>query len=132
MKQQSRKKTALTKAGLKAFEKMRRNLEIALLGVPEKPLPRRTFADILDDIMEERGRVRKLIKAGKFKHSTDSLGISNSDKLAIVTEELGEVAQEVHEIEINGDRSPARRKRLVKEITQLAGTAIAWLQTPGL
>lgn len=90
------------------------------------------MAQVMEDILEERARVRQLIRTGKFKHSTNSTRISNSDKLAIVTEEMGEVAQEVHEIEINGDRSEERRVKLRKELTQLAGTAIAWLQTPGL
>jgi HAMP domain-containing protein len=93
--------------------------------------PALTMAEVMEDIATERARVRRLIKAGKFRDSLDSTALSGSDKLAIVTEELGEVAKEVVEMREDRDYSLTRRRKLRTELTQLAGTAIAWLRTPG-
>jgi hypothetical protein len=90
----------------------------------------KTFLAVVASIARERLRQRKLQGAGRFKHTCDSHEISNFQKLAIATEELGEIAREIFEMHDKNDFSPARLAALRKEQVQLAAVMVAWLETP--
>lgn len=84
----------------------------------------------LRSVVAERLRQRELLAVGRFKHTCDSREISNFHKLAILTEELGEVAREVFEMHDKNDFSPERKAQLKKELIQVAAVTVAWLETP--
>ena len=86
--------------------------------------------DVFGDIAAERLRQRQLLREGRFKHCCDSREISNFQKLAIATEELGEIAREIFEMHDKNDFSPARLAALRKEQVQLAAVMAAWLEKP--
>jgi len=86
--------------------------------------------DVFGLIAVERLRVRRLQAVGKYKFSTNSPTVSNGLKLAIVMEEIGEVAREIYEMHDKDDFTPQAKNRLRKELVQAAGTLVAWLETP--
>ena len=81
----------------------------------------------LQAIEMERGRQNELKAAGRFKYTCADLEPSESEKLAILTEELGEVAHEVNET-IGGHRA-LDRYALRKELIQVAAVACAWIES---
>lgn len=85
--------------------------------------------EVFELVAAERIRQRELQLAGRFKHTCDSREISNFQKLAIATEELGEIAREIFEMHDKNDFSPARFAALKKEQVQLAAVMVAWLET---
>lgn len=74
---------------------------------------------VLDAISQERKRQDELKQAGKFTH-TCADDIDNGRKLAILTEELGEVARAMC------DKEP--KERLREELIQVAAVATAWAE----
>jgi len=82
----------------------------------------RTLA-VLADVRAERLRQEDLVAAGAFRWTCASRDpeITDSYRLAVMTEELGEVARHVVE-ETSG---PALREELV----QLAAVAVAWAES---
>lgn len=94
---------------------------------PVKNSPR--MLEVFELIARERVRQRELLAAGRFKHCCDSREISNFQKLAIATEELGEVAREIFEMHDKNDFSPERKAALRAELVQLAAVTVAWLET---
>jgi len=86
--------------------------------------------EVFELIAKERTRVRRLQAEGRFKLSTDSPLISNGLKLAIVMEEMGEVAREIFEMHDKASFTTEAKDRLRKELVQAAGTLVAWLETP--
>jgi len=85
---------------------------------------------VFELIAQERICHRQLQAAGKFKHGCDSLEISSCFKLAVLTEELGEVAREAYEMHEHNDFTPERRAKLRQELVQVAAVTVAWLETP--
>jgi hypothetical protein len=82
---------------------------------------------VLDRIDIERIRQENLREAGRFTHTAASNGISEADRLAILTEEVGEVAGEVLGFSgLAADRGDGGRLR--KEVLHVASVAVAWLE----
>lgn len=86
---------------------------------------------IMSAIHAERMRQERLKAAGKFVFSCADAGISDLGRLAVLTEEVGEVAHELNE-QIG---KPARRQahfdsqaRLRDELIQVAAVCVAWLE----
>lgn len=74
----------------------------------------------LNAIVMERERQDELKAAGKFAN-TCADSISNGACLAILVEEVGEIARAMNE----WDKNPGQLK---KEVTQVAAVAMAWLE----
>lgn len=81
----------------------------------------------LNDVHHERKRQLVLKAEGRFAY-TPSDRVSDALKLAILTEELGEVAREVlartgmvQEVAVDG--------HLRKELCQVAAVALAWMES---
>ena len=83
-------------------------------------------SDILWDVQLEIERQRKLKVAGKFRFSCQD-DIPLSQKLAILMEEIGEVAECVVEAEIN--EKEGWLDDLQTELIQVAAVATAWAST---
>ena len=90
-----------------------------------------TITAVLESIRLERARQEQLCKAGRFPVTPaaprDSHpAASESAKLAVLLEEVGEVAREVNEALIDGNRrSPLK---LYDELVQVAAVAVAWCE----
>lgn len=80
---------------------------------------------IFSDIVEERERQEKLRLEGKFAYGPESDELTNSEKLAILMEEVGEVARAVCE-DIPG--SAENLANLREELVQVAALAVGWLE----
>lgn len=78
-------------------------------------------------ISAERNNQDKYQQAGRFKFTCAQDGLSDSEKMTVLTEEHGEVATEVCELFDKGE-CPERRARLKKELIQTAAVAVAWLE----
>jgi hypothetical protein len=108
----------------------------------ETPLERdasRT-AFILTKVAAERRRQDELVVRGKFPWNCAFDGPPYAEKLAVLEEEVGEVAREVTEHMITRDKyatdphlkvmPPHReefyRKRLLEELVQVAAVCVAW------
>lgn len=93
-------------------------------------------AQIFNDIQGERERQTKLKNEGKFAHTCADTDIENMERLPILAEEFGEVSKEVMEEIINtrwrynwdDDQKAANRKRLRKELLEVAACAVAWIE----
>lgn len=90
--------------------------------------------DIIKAIIAERKRQEQLRRAGKFAH-TCADPIPNNIKLAILTEEHGEIAREVCECSqvLHPGIKPSKigkiHRRLKKELVQSAAVCVAWLES---
>lgn len=80
----------------------------------------------LEKIIIERQRQELLRMQGKFSWTCASPTVPNSDKLAVLAEEFGEVAREVTEALIDVKRYNS--EHLVKELVQVAAVCVAWLE----
>lgn len=95
---------------------------------------------IFAQIVEERARQEQLREIGRFDHTCASLALSEERKLAIVAEEIGEMAKEVTEIGFTFDRLRRtgdetwkqairhHQTNLRKELIQSAAVLVAWLE----
>jgi hypothetical protein len=85
---------------------------------------------VLDAVAFERENQERLHGAGKLPgaHCSDPK-VSNASKLAVLVEEIGEVAKQINE----GTLPAASRAHLRKELIQTAAVAVAWAEslTPG-
>lgn len=86
---------------------------------------------VLNDVEAERNRQEKLREAGKFGWTAAELFHKNKliaceEKLAVLSEEFGEVARLVAETVI--ERSRRNPRELKKELIQVAAVAIAWCE----
>lgn len=92
-------------------------------------MERKEYSDsmvaILDMVASERGRQEFLKAEGKFAYSCADKEISHSEALTVLTEEVGEAAHEVNE-GIGGRYIDKRR--LLKELIQVAAVAVAWAE----
>lgn len=81
-------------------------------------------------VKAERIRQDKLKAEGRFEFTCADDGLTNAEKLACLTEELGEVAQEV--LTQEGRRlardTVGTPEALRKEIVQVAAVALAWIE----
>lgn len=89
------------------------------------------IAIVIADLVSELERQVKLKKEGKFHWTcadTYYCGepIFDSEKLAVLAEEFGEVAQLIAEAVISKDRRNPRE--LKKELIQVAAVAVAWCE----
>lgn len=83
---------------------------------------------VLDRITVERGRQDKLKAAGRFAYTCADAGLTEAEKLAVLTEEVGEVAREVlsgDELVSDGGGTVAA---LREELVQVAAISAAWLE----
>jgi NTP pyrophosphatase (non-canonical NTP hydrolase) len=91
-----------------------------------------THEDAVHAILAERRRQDKLKAEGRFKHTCADDGMGNSDRLACLVEEVGEVAQEV--LTQKGRRlardTEGSEEALREEITHVAAICLAWLESP--
>lgn len=84
----------------------------------------------LESVASERSRQEMLREEGRFQHTTASPHITNAEKLAILVEEVGEVAQQVLTQpgeELSNDTQGALEE-LRSELIQVAAVAVAWVE----
>lgn len=85
------------------------------------------------DVLLERRRQNSLKDEGKFKHTCRDLeGILLEDKLAILVEEVGEVARAVMEYRRAADNDTnigEKYTHIHKEVTQVCAVSFAWLES---
>jgi NTP pyrophosphatase (non-canonical NTP hydrolase) len=81
------------------------------------------MVDILDLVASERGRQLFLKSEGKFAYTCSDPEMSHFEALTVLAEEVGEAAHEVNE-GIGGRYIDKRR--LLKELIQVAAVAVAW------
>jgi len=83
-------------------------------------------------VIRERHRQDDLKAEGRFRFTCADDGMSNTERLACLVEEVGEVAQEV--LTQKGRRlardTEGSEEALRKEITQVAAICVAWLESP--
>lgn len=86
---------------------------------------------VLMDIITERVRQEDLRQAGRFRYTCAGPGLTDTERLAVLLEEVGETARATLEREglvsdrINGaDLADALRTELI----QVAAVAVAWLE----
>lgn len=88
---------------------------------------------VLISIGKERRRQNRLKAEGRFLYTCADDGLTPAEKLACLTEELGEVAKEV--LTREGRRlardTEGSVQGLRKELTQVAALAAAWLESLG-
>jgi hypothetical protein len=99
------------------------------VGVPSEHHGVAIWPTVLERITTERQRQEELRDAGRFEHTCgDVPGLANTEKLAVLVEEVGEVAREVlTAAELVYDGQPNRRK-LAEELTQISAISAAWLE----
>lgn len=73
------------------------------------------------EISDERERQEELKASGRFSETCADAGMSPTLKLAVLTEEVGEVARCL----CDGDSNA----RLREELVQVAAVAMAWLES---
>jgi hypothetical protein len=61
-------------------------------------------------------------------HSMLGAAVTESDRLAILTEEVGEVARELNEDRLGNLDGDDWRDRRVKELLQVAAMALTWVE----
>jgi NTP pyrophosphatase (non-canonical NTP hydrolase) len=90
------------------------------------------MAGAIRAIIAERDRQDRLKAEGRFQFTCADDGMSNTDRLACLVEEVGEVAQEV--LTQKGRRlardTDGSEQALREEITQVAAICVAWLESP--
>ena len=81
-------------------------------------------------VVAERERQDVLKAQGRFEFTCADDALTNAEKLACLTEELGEVAREV--LTQEGRRlardTMGTKEALRKEIVQVAAVALAWIE----
>ena len=77
------------------------------------------------EIRLERLRQDLLVRDGTFPFNCSDAGVPSAVKLAILVEEIGEVAKEIYEMQ----SGYIRYERLRVELVQVAAVAVAWLES---
>lgn len=90
----------------------------------------RRLARALEAALDERNRQDHLRDEGRFDFTcADDPGLAATEKLAVLMEEVGEVAREVlNGAELVHDGEPDQSK-LRAEVTQVCAIALAWLES---
>ena len=88
-------------------------------------------AQALGLIAEERMRQDELQAEGRFRFTCADDGLSNAEKFAILSEEVGEVAREVltQPERVLASDTTGSREGLRKEVTQVAAICAAWIES---
>lgn len=79
---------------------------------------------VMVSVLMERQRQSILYSSGRFDFTCADPRISPLRKLAVLTEEIGEVSKECNEL-----HQPGARDRLRTELVQVAAVALAWLES---
>lgn len=87
----------------------------------------RAFAEIAD----ERFRQEVLRSQGRFPYTCASKDLGDLEKFVILSEEVGELARAVVEVEklANDTHHADARDAMRKELVQIAAVAVAWLES---
>lgn len=87
----------------------------------------------LSDVEVERFAQERMKADGKFEHTCDDAAMTDPERLAVLVEEVGEVAKEVlgncdekQNSEGNWDEV---RGRMRHELCQVAAVAVAWMES---
>jgi hypothetical protein len=83
---------------------------------------------VVDDVTAERARQDNLRDMGAFRATLADEGLSASDRLAVVAEEFGEVAEHVADALTGAAGRPLDERGLREELIQLAACAVAWVE----
>ena len=75
----------------------------------------------LDAIKQERDRQERLKRDGRFLFTCADDGMDDAERLAVLLEEVGEVARVLNDGE--------GADRLREEVTQVAAVAAAWIES---
>ena len=95
-------------------------------GIKNSPVMMAVF----ERIAQERLRQRELLREGKILFNCDSPIVSDDRKLRIATEELGEIAKAIDDVEFTGGKSKYHTHEDIRtELTQLAAVCVAWLES---
>ncbi len=78
-------------------------------------------------ILKERQRQDQLRDAGRFPFTCADDGLDDAQRLAVLTEEVGEVARCLCE-RINGNVTLEGPYQLRNELVQVAAVAMAWIE----
>lgn len=84
--------------------------------------------NVLNDVIKERERQERLRAEGKF-FMTCADAMPLAEKLAVLSEETGEVAHEVCDALARGGSEPVSKLRLYTELVQVAAVAVAWAES---
>lgn len=80
---------------------------------------------ILIDIVKERARQGLLCRQGKFRYTLDSPRLVHTERLAVLIEEIGEVATHCQS-GMNGEVTDSLALRT--ELVQVAALSLAWIE----
>lgn len=94
------------------------------------PIVVRYRPDLYEAIDDERFRQEQLKAAGRFLYTCADDGMEHVGRLAVLMEEVGEVARAV--LELARLANDAHGKNLRKELIQVAAVVHAWLSAPGM
>jgi NTP pyrophosphatase (non-canonical NTP hydrolase) len=83
---------------------------------------------IVDAVMQERLRQERLKAEGRFQYTCADPQLNEYAKLAVLTEEVGEVARVLCERLAHGIRSGGADERLREELVQVAAVCLAWVE----
>lgn len=93
----------------------------------------RKMEDALRSIGVERYQQEQAKLAGKFTHTCDDVEMTDAERLAVLVEEVGEVASEVlcntDEVQNREGNWDDVRQRMRGELVQVAAVATAWLES---
>lgn len=98
--------------------------------VAETPVASQTYR-VLADVATERLRQEQLKAAGRFEFTAaDYPGLADTEKLAMLAEEVGEVARCIQERagNVNDGGEKPSRDDLRTEVIQCAAIATAWAE----
>jgi hypothetical protein len=82
----------------------------------------------LKEVAYERQRQLQLQRLGRFRYTLSDDGLRDSERLACITEEVGEVARNClarRALVSDGDTNDAA---LRKELCQIAALSVAWME----
>lgn len=85
--------------------------------------------DVFKLIDQERARQSRLCAEGKFPWTCNDPTIRHESKLAVLMEEVGEVARCLNENTIHNSQTHLDQDALVAELTQVAAVATAWIES---
>lgn len=78
--------------------------------------------------LRQERKCAAMLAEGLRWHSCDSDGLTDHEKLAVLVEEVGEVAKECCDARAAGELSDEARSRLRGELIQTAVVAVAWIE----
>lgn len=93
--------------------------------LPHQDFDMRLFERAIQAVATERDRQQELLRLGCIKFNCATWSVPDVSKLTILVEEVGEVATEIHEASRD---TAAYRRRLRKELVQVAAVSVAWVE----